>query len=771
MTEADAIWESGWGDLEDDDNENDEDYDEDEDEDDDCSGLEDYRRRMQGRINVPAAASATNTAKVRARASDDSYSDSDDSSDYDDDPKGGGGGKGGGNKRNDEFHRAQQAFYDSMLYDKDDPRPGDVGKFLTGRELRQWRLETAPKFYAEEFKMYVDDDGPHGFGTKIELKSSADAEEGDFLNTFKFTILGSKIFEDDFFPQPWYIVRQQGNVYDLMKMEVTKAHEEYQVGWDDEKDDLDESVFDLLPKPPPPPIQDEREAKFQRAEERHEHNMKKLVDWQLAVDGPFEEIFISKMFPENHVTLAEVRNDYTLEYRALILEILLGYARERKEASILENERDSKWLVIEYYGPSKVDGVVPALSIQFAISYERERAVDFVREDVDDLKFIKCSGRAMNAIQNHLLKTCCGRGLNDVMSGLLLFEGWIAPMEPPAPSVTQLFDTRGYVERFRGIPERRFGVEFELSCTLNTPNGQLAYHLQRFAGVRARNIHERNLRDPLYLLGMQNTDKYSDEWQIDRDGSIIESPDYPNSSNIELISPILKGEAGVDECKRVLNVLNDVTALLLNKSMGVHVHIEVLRPSLETLKSISTNFLLYEDAIDTFMAESRRSGANKYCRSNLRTLMKVKGLNSKHEAIATMQKCQGLDELYDLVNPKGRYHKMNLQNLKTGKRPTIEFRQHSATSEPRLAEPWIRFCMALVYNSIRLGPLDGAGKDSAAAESEFDELFDRLIQDPELKRFYRIRREELQTAGDTSDMVVGIASQRSPKGGHKLGTT
>jgi hypothetical protein len=760
---------------------------------DDCSGIAEYRRRMQGRVVVEAQTkkNATNTNN-----DDDDDDGGSDSSDYDsdassDDSDGSPkrfGGKRGGKRGDNEFHQAQEALLDSLIYEKDEPRPDDIGKFLTRSELRQWRRDISvhyPTIYStfteEAFAaIYGNDGGPHGYGTKIRF---------DRGMAYKTTIVGSKSFFELRCHWAYYVVRD-GETGELCKIELDEVHKEFKVGWADGKDKLDEGVYHLLPpeKPNNNDNDDNNEDDddgnaendtsgldevWLRAEEHHRKLQEQLKDWERVFDGPFEEMFIAHMFPENHVTLAEVRNDHTLEYRTLLLEVLFAHAREGRDAAILENHRRTKWLAIDSMGLSKVQvgdddeesaSILPVISVHFGISYERDRAEDFC--NTENKKFISCSGQAMNAIQNHILKTCCGRGLNDGASGLLLFQGWVAPMKSPAPSVTKLFDTRSLV-LFQTMPDDRFGVELELSCTLYTPHGQVAINIQRFAGVYARNLHDRMMRDPMYLLGFEDTEKYNDEWRIERDGSIVESPDYPNSNIFEFISPILKGEAGVQECKRVLDVLNDVTALLLNKSMGVHVHIEIVRPSLETLKSISINFLRYEDAIDTFMAESRRSGANKYCRSNLRTLMKKKDFSSKEEAIAVVQNCTCVDQLYSLMNPKGRYHKLNFQNLKTGKRPTIEFRQHSATSDSRLIEPWVRFCMAFIRNSTRLGPSSNAGRDSPTTEGGVDELFDCLIQDPELKAFYRIRREELRTAGDPPDMGVGVGLERLSKGGQK----
>jgi hypothetical protein len=91
------------------------------------------------------------------------------------------------------------------------------------------------------------------------------------------------------------------------------------------------------------------------------------------------------------------------------------------------------------------------------------------------------------------------------------------------------------------------------------------------------------------------------------------------------------------------------------------------------------------------------------------------------------------------MNPNGRYHKLNLDNLKTGKRPTIEFRQHSATSDATKAEAWIRFCMAFVHNSVSTTN-HPSRKDER--DDNFEGLFDDLIQDNALKAYYRMQRDE-----------------------------
>jgi hypothetical protein len=205
------------------------------------------------------------------------------------------------------------------------------------------------------------------------------------------------------------------------------------------------------------------------------------------------------------------------------------------------------------------------------------------------------------------------------------------------------------------------------------------------------------------------------------------------------------------------------------------------------LKNICENFIKYEDVIDTFMPVSRRT--NKYCKSNKAAL--TKAIGTKQEMHDMIQAVESEELLFDLVNPLEpdqlhsattitpdvnannvqRYYKLNLQNLNTGKRPTIEFRQHSATSDFRKVEPWVRFCMAFVNHSITYVPPANSFDDSIGIDKEFDELFDTLIRDPALKTHYQIRREELRsTRGDyeTESTSIDECSESTTASSHLL---
>ena len=159
-------------------------------------------------------------------------------------------------------------------------------------------------------------------------------------------------------------------------------------------------------------------------------------------------------------------------------------------------------------------------------------------------------------------------------------------------------------------------------------------------------------------------------------------------SKFELVSPILRGESGLRACEKVLGApkTSSQTSISVNHTMGFLVHIGAEETSLADLKKVCQNFVKYEDAMDLFMPPSRQTGSregNRYfqsCKANILSSpdgSPATSNASRHRAIAA---CNSVVELCNLMNPTGRYYKMNMQNLVTRRQPTLEFRQHSATA-------------------------------------------------------------------------------------------
>merc|ERR1712228_345684 len=151
----------------------------------------------------------------------------------------------------------------------------------------------------------------------------------------------------------------------------------------------------------------------------------------------------------------------------------------------------------------------------------------------------------------------------------------------------------------------------------------------------------------------------------------------------------------------------------------------------------------YEDAMDTIMPPSRRTTKtpenNKYCKSNKIAL----NCASNSERNAKIASASTISKLCDIMNPNDdRYYKLNLQNLKSGRQKTPEFRQHSATTDYEKVSHWVRFCMSIVINAARLGP-PKAFKEDTGIDTQFSMMFEHMIKDRCVRNFYLKRKAVL----------------------------
>lgn len=286
------------------------------------------------------------------------------------------------------------------------------------------------------------------------------------------------------------------------------------------------------------------------------------------------------------------------------------------------------------------------------------------------------------------------------------------------------------------MPKSTFGIELELSTASGITREAVAETILSRAGVQVHVIVEyRDAHHPV------------EGWKLVHDGSISCSTSFPNCTKFELVSPVLRGSAGLDEVRKVLRSLQGI-ASDVNKSMGFHCHIGVDVTALAPLMKLCQNFIKYEDCMDACMPASRRTNSqesSQYFKSNKSA---VPGATNKerHEKLA---RCGSVRELATCMNPTGRYYKLNLQNIVTNRQPTVEFRQHSATMNPDKVDAWVRFCMAMVVNSAKLSA-PRCLKSSRGLDSQFDFLFEYVIKDRALREVYVQRRDQVATEGSSS---------------------
>lgn len=177
-------------------------------------------------------------------------------------------------------------------------------------------------------------------------------------------------------------------------------------------------------------------------------------------------------------------------------------------------------------------------------------------------------------------------------------------------------------------------------------------------------------------------------WKIVTDSSIR------GTSAFELVSPVLEGERGLEEVKKVCKVLEEVGAKV-NRSCGLHIHFDASGFDLDTFKRIFINYSRVESTIDSFMPVSRRGSNNSYCKS-----IKVANLEDRINAATSIT---GISTVF-----RGdRYYKVNPTSY--ARHNTIEFRQHSGTVEFKKIGAWINFLNGLLNaSSNRL--LEGSGE-------------------------------------------------------------
>jgi hypothetical protein len=216
---------------------------------------------------------------------------------------------------------------------------------------------------------------------------------------------------------------------------------------------------------------------------------------------------------------------------------------------------------------------------------------------------------------------------------------------------------------FANVPARRFGVEVE------------------FVGVdpyvAARAITSAGFPCE-YESYNHNT---RSNWKIVRDGSI----EYHNSNCGELVSPPLSGSEGIEQVRSVLRALVGAGATV-NRSCGLHVHVDANDLGVSQIGSILRRYHTYQNEINRFMPASRRN--SRWAKSITPELIRqVEGYNTPQA-------------LRNNVGYFDRYYAVNVAAF--ARHGTVEFRQHSASVNSSKVAHWIAFCLHFVTSSVTL---------------------------------------------------------------------
>lgn len=159
-------------------------------------------------------------------------------------------------------------------------------------------------------------------------------------------------------------------------------------------------------------------------------------------------------------------------------------------------------------------------------------------------------------------------------------------------------------------------------------------------------------------------------WKIVLDGSV--------SRGFEMVSPILSGEDGLTQVRKVARVLAQCGAQADN-SCGLHVHVDARDLNVQSIVNVARRYARFESEIDALMPRARNR--NQYCGS----LRNVNFDRIVQEGIRGLSATE-------------RYLKVNLSAY--ARHSTIEFRHHSGTTSGEKMENWIKFCTAFVDASV-----------------------------------------------------------------------
>lgn len=172
-------------------------------------------------------------------------------------------------------------------------------------------------------------------------------------------------------------------------------------------------------------------------------------------------------------------------------------------------------------------------------------------------------------------------------------------------------------------------------------------------------------------------------WKIVNDVSVR------GGLGFEIVSPILKGEAGIAELKKVCEALA-TTGAKINSSCGLHVHFDARALSMNDWKNLYKNYINVESEMDSIMPVSRRANNNTYCNS-----LTYKN-NTQAATFEAIDRAETVAQLSSLVAGT-RYVKVNAESFM--RHGTVEFRQHSGTIEFEKISNWVKICGNLIDKS------------------------------------------------------------------------
>lgn len=268
---------------------------------------------------------------------------------------------------------------------------------------------------------------------------------------------------------------------------------------------------------------------------------------------------------------------------------------------------------------------------------------------------------------------------------------------------------------------RTFGVEIEL------------IGLGTYAAADALN------RAGVYAVAEHYNHQTRSHWKVVTDASV--------NGGCEVVSPILRGDAGLQQLETVMRAL-EAAGARIDRSCGLHVHVGIPDLTPKQIKGVVGRYLKLEPVIDTWLPKSRRGNNAMYCQSNVACIDGLTGEQQRDRVNVTLAAIRSAADdvmaIWNAATPMGRgsrYHKLNLASY--WRQGTIEFRQHSGTVDARKAVNWVTFLLALVEKGAASPgcPADSRNAYTGAGDTAWAMSIAGAPR--ELARYYKARARKL----------------------------
>lgn len=214
-------------------------------------------------------------------------------------------------------------------------------------------------------------------------------------------------------------------------------------------------------------------------------------------------------------------------------------------------------------------------------------------------------------------------------------------------------------------------------------------------------------------------------FKLTLDGSVTnEGTDYIDDfygervlKGVEVVSPVLEGEEGLEQLRKVLYVLNKLGARV-DTSCSIHVHLDTTYLDYNDIKNVLIFYYNYQDVIECLIHEDRRNGNNPYC------------LPIEFEQLKKVRKANSLEKMGFYMRTRKKC--VNIRSYRRGYN-TIEFRSLHGTLLFDEIYNWLMLLQNIMYYCSHV---DGILK--IHREDDIMKQFNKLNRDLELYKNKRL---------------------------------